>query len=610
MTALAEPCLLQVFFKYRDEKNDDLDNQSKAALRLCNKQMKAYIDATIIDCKVEFDVLDGILGCNWSLKQLIITDERYTPLAELPSSLVTPIGKFPLLEKLSVTLNPIRILHNTAALPANIVELTRLKVLTICGFNDFPALPSSFGELTSLERLKIAECSGLTLEGLAPIQHLTQLKYLEMGDNLPYDDEEEFYEVFPEWICTCHFPFLEDLSLGGISDSCDFPQSVGNFKHLTSLCLTAFDSQEVPESICNLSLLRKLQLYIDEFPVYLPDCCSMLTGLEELTIDAAYDGIDPVEHLTGLTKLNFQCYPRVNHEDDEFPEFLFNLTSLKALSLVSLSSDMNEIWLPDGLGNLKNLELLNLSDVVEVPRSIGNLSGLIELSIQSSFMEALPEAIGNLNDLEVLKINCAKLSQLPESIGNLKSLKNLVIDGSNILRDMPDGVGNLKNLELLDIGYVVNLPDSIGNLSRLNKLLIKFSNIKALPESIGNLKKLKVLGISYCRHLSQLCESVGNLNSLERLFVEGCGHFAALPDSIGNLATLKELKVRSCKSLKYIPDSFADLVLDKSDKERSFDRVEFRQCPELKFSQKMLQAIDVMKKHGVYDEERDPLLEI
>ena len=67
MTAAVETRLLQEYLECGQVKI--LDEASKAALRLCSKQIKDYVDATIIACKVEPCDLDALLNCNWPARK-------------------------------------------------------------------------------------------------------------------------------------------------------------------------------------------------------------------------------------------------------------------------------------------------------------------------------------------------------------------------------------------------------------------------------------------------------------------------------------------------------------------------------------------------------------
>jgi len=89
--------------------------------------------------------------------------------------------------------------------------------------------------------------------------------------------------------------------------------------------------------------------------------------------------------------------------------------------------------LPKELGNLANLEELNLSFNPlsgEIPAALGNLSNLKKLwlvgnPIGNQLSGALPSELGNLTNLEVLILNYNQLSgPLPQSLTSLTKLMN------------------------------------------------------------------------------------------------------------------------------------------------------------------------------------------
>ena len=142
MTAPVDAHLLQAFLKYGQI--EILDEASKAALRLCSKQIKDYVDATIIACTVERSALDALLNCNWSLTEIeIFSKDEHTAMMppSFTSLLFELICKFPLLEKLSI--NEV---HELEELPENIGELSHLKEFDIYGVGKLKALPPSFGK--------------------------------------------------------------------------------------------------------------------------------------------------------------------------------------------------------------------------------------------------------------------------------------------------------------------------------------------------------------------------------------------------------------------------------------------------------------------------------
>ena len=60
------------------------------------------------------------------------------------------------------------------------------------------------------------------------------------------------------------------------------------------------------------------------------------------------------------------------------------------------------------------------------------------------------------------------------------------------------------------------------------------------------------------------------------------------------------LVVKRCSHFSTIPDAFADLVLSTAYEDWSLECVTFCYCNTLEFSEKMKQAVHLLKQHGVY----------
>jgi len=402
----------------------------------------------------------------------------------LEPSLAALKGKFPLLKKLEcIGLPGLRL--------ENIEGFSNLKELRITGDTSLSALPPSFSQLTALETLELLNFDGLTKEGLAPLKHLKQLKHLPLEN---WNFCRDF--SYPEWNCNNVHICLEHLSL--YDNDMSFPPSISNFKHLTSLSIQ-YTSDDVPESIGTLFMLQKLDLSNEMGPIALPFSVSKLTALKNLHIWIDEEGLAPLQHLTWLTELKLEI-----HDDDddpirEYPEFIWNFTSLKALCLTGEGQR-----LPDAVGNLKNLESLELTsnyDLTTISESVGNLSHSTGLSFK----------------------DCPELPTLPESVGNLVALQKLDLDDCPTLTFLPESIGNLKNLNVIDLmecTVLTTLPLSIGKLESLERLAVSDCPLIELPESVGDLHALKRLEINRCT-LTSIPDSIGDLNCRKARKEEG-----------------------------------------------------------------------------------------
>ena len=134
---------------------------------------------------------------------------------------------------------------------------------------------------------------------------------------------------------------------------------------------------------------------------------------------------------------------------------------------------------------------------------------------------SLPKEIFKLNSLEQLRIEVEDLTEIPKEIGNLTNLVALSISGCHNLKELPKEIGNLTKLgcngdkrygdalRIQDCHNLEELPKEIGNLSNLNHLeIIGCHNLKELPKEIENLD----LNISLynCPNLKELPKEYWN----------------------------------------------------------------------------------------------------
>lgn len=147
--------------------------------------------------------------------------------------------------------------------------------------------------------------------------------------------------------------------------------------------------------------------------------------------------------------------------------------------------------LPEEIGNLRKLEELIIDNGngcgmnLRLPRSIGKLQNLRILRLYGALdardsgrrrtVESLPDTLGNLRRLEVLDLGRNGLTVVPPAIARLSNLKTLRLE-YNDLRALPAFVGNLPKLREISLdsnGRAVVLPAS---LSKLKGLKISMGN--------------------------------------------------------------------------------------------------------------------------------------
>ncbi len=260
-----------------------------------------------------------------------------------------------------------------------------------------------------------------------------------------------------------------------------------------------------------------------------------------------------------------------------------------------------------GLG-LYNQGLKTLSE------SIGNLTYLQTLELESNMISTLPESITKLKILQRLYLSRNKLTTLPESIGNLSSLQKLHLSG-NQLMTLPESIGDLKFLKKLVLyrNKLSTLPESIGNLSSLIELSLGRNQLSTLPESIGNLSSLKELSL-HDNKLRTLPESISRLNSLKELNLYG-NELTTLPESITKLKSLQKLHFGR-NQLTTLPKSFSQLKnlkeidLKKNNWKGEWQEMVTNDIPTILKLCRKLHGFDIFISHAMKDEKQYRVVEL
>ena len=164
----------------------------------------------------------------------------------------------------------------------------------------------------------------------------------------------------------------------------ELPAEIGELKHLKELTLkNTLISGKLPESICNLTELKKLNLSTSKLNGDVPENLKNLKNLEYL--DLSWNKMEGNIDLTGMDKLEF-VYLSKNAVKGTLA-FLPTLTSLKEFHAWQCGFT-GEI--PVGVGNLKNLEVLQLSE--------NNLEGTLPKEcVKPERMRKLDVSLNKLN---------------------------------------------------------------------------------------------------------------------------------------------------------------------------------------------------------------------
>ena len=211
-----------------------------------------------------------------------------------------------------------------------------------------------------------------------------------------------------------------------------------------------------------------------------------------------------------------------DEDDDLYGTYFYFDDSPKVRSMIEIDEDDEEyrVWafdappflrsLPESILELDALEILSFCNASQIspwlaslPTSICNLAKLRVLDLTyTKNLKTLPGDIGNLTNLEMLNLGFLAITSLPTSICNLAKLRVLDLTHTKNLKALPKPDGPWTNLEVLELQYsgiVASLPVVIERHKDDADDLESIADIHSLPvsstnwEYLKNMKNLRVL---------------------------------------------------------------------------------------------------------------------
>ncbi|KAM1797910.1 hypothetical protein ACFX12_032039 [Malus domestica] len=253
-----------------------------------------------------------------------------------------------------------------------------------------------------------------------------------------------------------------------------------------------------------------------------------------------------------------------------------SITVLKRLKLLNLNGCDSIKSLPSEveMDSLESLYLNGCLNVKKIPEFGEQMKNLSKLHLGGTAIEKMPSSIEHLVGLKDLNLfNCKNLLDLPRAICNLKSLRRLCMGQCSKIDKLP---GDMDHLETLVLGATLTEP--IGGMKNLKHLQLYGSYAKerdgwdilrilglgkSAPDpppcrglmfsSLNRLCTLKTINLKDCKLCDgDIPDDIGCLSFLERLNLGG-NNFVSLPESIRCLSKLCYLGLSSCKSLQKLP---------------------------------------------------------
>ncbi|KAH0931361.1 hypothetical protein HID58_008478 [Brassica napus] len=320
---------------------------------------------------------------------------------------------------------------------------------------------------------------------------------------------------------------LEKLNIGGCSSLVEFPSFIGNAVNLQELDLSSFPNLlELPSYVGNATNLEYLDLRNCLNMVELPLSLGNLKKLKRL-------------RLKGCSKL-------------EVLPTNINLEYLNELDIAGCSSlDLGDF---STIGNLRELNISSLPQLLEVPSFIGNATNLENLVLSScSKLVELPLFIGNLQKLRWLRLEgCIRLEVLPTNI-NLESLLELNLSDCSMLKSFPQISTNLEKLNLRGTA-IEQVPPSIRSWPHLKELHMSyFENLKEFPHALERITSLSLTDTE----IQEVPPLVKQISRLNRFFLSGCRKLVRLPPIS---ESTHSIYANDCDSLEILECSFSDQI--------------------------------------------------
>ncbi|TYI63012.1 hypothetical protein E1A91_D10G290700v1 [Gossypium mustelinum] len=479
----------------------------------------------------------------------------------------------------------LQFLKLSGSLSPFIGNLSFLKELNLSGNSFYNQIPQEVGHL---RRLEILDLSSNSISGEIPpnLSSCSKLKIVRMGSN-------QLTGEIPSFL-----GFLSNLKVlsfynNGLRGS--IPPSLGNLSSLEKLALSynALDGI-IPETLAQLTNLSSFLAAANAISGTVPVAMFNLSNIRFFDI-----GVNKIQGTLytdlAITMPYVEFFSvRGNKISGQIPISITNASNLHVLQFNDnrLSGKVPSLEKLDKLSTLQlavndlghGREVTNFGGVF--PKCVSNFSNtLLRLQIdENKIMGRIPDGIGNLVNLEVLFASENQMSGLiPFEIGRLQKLNKFFAHINFLSGTIPHSIGNLSALTIIGLDFnnlQGNIPPSIGKCQSLLELTVSYNNLSGpippqllgvssmsiildlssnhltgeLPVAVENLKNLGQLYVSQNRLSGLLPKTLGSCVSLEKLYLDGNLFEGPIPSSLSSLRGLEALDVSNNNLSGEIPE--------------------------------------------------------
>ena len=484
--------------------------------RLCldgNQRLSNFPDSLL--CLTELTAL-SMRECSLTMLPPAVT--RLLKLKELNLS-DNALDALPELESLSL-LNIMRLSNNKfMQLPDAVLSLPDLKELSLTG-NLIQRLPPTFSQLSGLHILQIdAQFFGdipREVVGYGGSNVLSYLRNVGIAESTAKLDLAGFGLRSVPTVAT-RFTILQHLHLHNNPIS-SIPSAISNLLRLKTLTLNNTKVRSLPVTLPALTALRDLLIDVSEmlFPpaeicaqgvdaifVYLRKVdMASIAGILDLSGTEMKEFPVDIVYASGITQVDVS-----NNLITRLPPELSLMSGLTALTLDNNPirpqlQDVIDRGLPAVMRYLGALYLSNHTRKLDLteqslrffPDEVNPDLMLSLLRLDSNRIQHLPRKLGFLTHLVDLSICCNEISELPETMTALSRLRHLNLD-CNQLEIFPEPIIALTGLETLSVSgnRLTLLHPGLQALAQLGELRAEANPLTELPLELGALSKLEVL---------------------------------------------------------------------------------------------------------------------
>ncbi|KAH9723307.1 protein kinase domain-containing protein [Citrus sinensis] len=463
---------------------------------------------------------------------------------KLSESLPAWIGVLSKLQKLGLRHN-----NFTGPIPNFLFNLSKLEGLDLRFNNLDGGISSKFGNLSKLERLNLGNNN---LQGAFHLLFLCISAFACLQNSFLINKiQNSILGWEPESRINMKYLLLESNNLCG-----PIPPTIFNISSITIITLYENQLSGHLPSMTGHSLpnIGFLSLFKNKLIGTIPNSISNASKLHTLELsENSFSGLVPNSFgdLRFLSFLNLGNNQLTSESSIAGWSFLSSLTNCRNLTYLALASNPLGGVLPSLIGNFStSLQQLLAHDCKlkgGVPQEIGNLGGLIALSLRNNELSGtIPTTVGRLKQIQAIDLQKNNLrGTIPNDICHLKGLNILSLSENKLSRHIPQCLVTLISLRELYLDsneFTSGIPSSMWSLEYILQINL-LSNLLSgsLPSNIQNLKVLIYLDLSRNQLSGDIPVINAGLKDLANLSLAGNQFEGPIPESFGSLPSLESL---------------------------------------------------------------------